>query len=137
MNKKNYGNSFPDKTAERFYTLSEVSKITKISSQTIKYWQKAYKIHLKKNKSGKYLYTQDDINKILLIKQLRLRDKLSLAGVKKRLSQFSKHSFNEIFAGKVVDKTINNSDIVALIQKELIIIKGLLEQIISDISNKG
>lgn len=134
MANKNYNNSSVNKKNKELYTLSEVAKITKISPQTIKYWQKAYKINLKKNKSGKYIYTRDDVNKILLIKQLRLRDKLSLAGVKKKLAQFTKCGFKNTTAENIKEINISSGDTLLSVQKELIIIKGLLEQLINDIS---
>ncbi|MEO0131798.1 MAG: helix-turn-helix domain-containing protein [candidate division WOR-3 bacterium] len=136
MANKNRNNSPVNKKNKEWYTLSEVAKITKIPPQTVKYWQKAYKINLEKNKSGKYLYTRDDVNKILLIKQLRLRDKLSVAGVKKKLAQFAKCGFKETTAEDVKIKKANifSENTLLSVQKELIIIKGLLEQLINDIS---
>jgi DNA-binding transcriptional MerR regulator len=117
---------------KKFYTLKDVAKITKISPQTIKYWQRAYKIRLKKNKSGRYLYTQDDINKILLIKQLRLNDKLSLAGVKKRLAEMTRVLSPSLADKNATFPTVKLGNNILNIRQELLAIKYLLEKILTD-----
>jgi DNA-binding transcriptional MerR regulator len=109
---------------KKYYTLKQVSKLTDIPIHTLKFWRKEFKMHLKLNSSGRRIFEQADIDKILLIKHLRQQGKLTLSGIKRRLEEMK-----DVPKSKEAGK---NRQSLLWIQKELLSVKNLLQQSISD-----
>ena len=72
-----------------FFSITEVSKITKVLSHVLRYWEKEFKQFLKpvKSETKRRRYQRKDIQIILRIKELLYKEKYSIAGAKKRLKQ--------------------------------------------------
>jgi DNA-binding transcriptional MerR regulator len=108
------------KRDKRFFTLTQVTKITRLPIHTLKFWRKEFNMHLKENSAGRKIFTQDDIDQILMIKHLRYDERLTIVGIKRKLRELKNNN------------TSNRTDItkksIMLIQKELIAIKNLLQQ---------
>lgn len=107
-------------TEQKFFTLKQVSNITDIALHTLKYWCKEFKFNLKQSSSGRRIFTQDDINKILLIKHLRQQEKLTLSGIRQRIKVMK-----DVPKLKTRDKTRQN---LLWVQKELLTIKNILQR---------
>lgn len=105
---------------KKYFTLKQVSKTTSIPIHTLKFWRKEFKVHLKQNSVGRKIFSQEDIDRILLIKHLRQQEKLTLTGIKRRL-----YLIKEVSKSKHQDKKRQN---LLWIQKELLAIKNLLQQ---------
>lgn len=105
---------------KKFFTLSQVSNFTNIRIHTLKYWCKEFKFSLHKNSSGRKIFAQEDVDKILLIKHLRQQEKLTLTGIKRRL-----HEMKDVPRSKQVGKYRQN---ILWIQKELLAVKNVLQQ---------
>ena len=63
----------PNLTIRRlYYTVRDVKEITQISSQTLRLWEEKFSLlHPTKNKAGRRLYRQRDLDIILQIKKLK------------------------------------------------------------------
>lgn len=109
---------------KRYFTLKEVSKLTNLPVHIIKYWRKEFNFHLQRNSANRQIFSQEDIDRLLLIKHLRQQEKLTLAGIKLRLRTLKQK-------GKNKSSKANRQNLLWL-QKELLAIKNLLEQSISD-----
>ncbi len=71
-----------------FYSISEVSEITKVKPHVLRYWESEFRLlRPKKGRAGRRRYTPQDIRLILLIKGLLHQDRYTLEGAKKRLRQ--------------------------------------------------
>jgi len=72
-----------------FFSITEVSNITKVPSHVLRYWEKEFKQFLKpvKSETKRRRYQRKDIQIILRIKELLYKEKYSTAGAKKRLKQ--------------------------------------------------
>jgi len=71
-----------------FYRIGEVSKITELEDYILRYWESEFKaLSPLKNKAGQRIYTQDDVDLILKIKELLYKDKYTIAGAKKEISK--------------------------------------------------
>jgi DNA-binding transcriptional MerR regulator len=103
---------------KKYYTLKQVSKLTDIPIYTLKFWRREFGLHLKESSSGRKIFAQDDIDKLLLIKHLRQQEKLTLYGIKKRIKELK-----EIPKQK---NTAKNKQQLLWLQKELLAIKTLL-----------
>ena len=111
-------------TNKKYYTLKQVAKLTNIPIHTLKFWRKEFKFQLEQNSSGRKIFAQEDIDKMLLIKHLRTQEKLTLSGIKRRLEEM-KQTPKSKEAGK-------NRQNLLWIQKELLSVKNLLQQSVNN-----
>lgn len=79
----------PDKL---FFTIREVSDITRVKSYILRYWEKQFKI-LKPVRSigGQRAYRKKDIEMVLLIHRLLYKDGFTIEGAKKKLKDLRKN----------------------------------------------
>ena len=73
----------PDKL---FYKIGEVSRITKVESYVLRYWETEFPfLRPRKNKSGQRVYVRKDLDLIIRIKELLYDHKYTIEGVRLRL----------------------------------------------------
>tara|TARA_S200000501_G_C20834626_1_gene748788 strand:- start:1497 stop:1829 length:333 start_codon:yes stop_codon:yes gene_type:complete len=69
-----------------YYSIGEVSKILKISTSKIRFWEKEFEsINPKKNKKGNRIFTKKDLEKLTLIQHLLKEKKYTIDGAKKKM----------------------------------------------------
>ncbi len=72
--------------AKKFYSITEVSKITGVEPHVLRYWETEFpNLRPVKNRAGKRDYEKKDIELILKIKELLYEELYTIAGAKKRL----------------------------------------------------
>ncbi|NWF88036.1 MAG: MerR family transcriptional regulator [Ignavibacteriaceae bacterium] len=70
-----------------YYSISEVSKITEVEQYVLRYWETEFEqLNPQKNRAGNRIYTNKDIQTILLIKNLLRDKKYTIEGAKNILS---------------------------------------------------
>ena len=70
-----------------YYSISEVSRMTGLEPYVLRYWEKEFDVlSPKKNRGGNRIYTLTDIEIINRINHLRTREKLTIAGARKKLT---------------------------------------------------
>ncbi|MDA8087247.1 MAG: MerR family transcriptional regulator [Nitrospiraceae bacterium] len=73
----------PDKL---FYKIGEVSRITKVESYVLRYWETEFPfLRPRKNKSGQRVYVRKDLDLVIRIKELLYDHKYTIEGVRIRL----------------------------------------------------
>ncbi|MBD3403805.1 MerR family transcriptional regulator [candidate division GN15 bacterium] len=71
---------------KRYYSISEVSRMTGLEAYVLRYWEKEFpQLRPKKNRRGSRLYTERDIELVNQIHHLRTKEKLTIAGARKKL----------------------------------------------------
>ena len=71
---------------KRYYSISEVAEMTGLEAYVLRYWEKEFPIlQPRKNRRGSRLYTAKDIELVNRIKHLRTKEKLTIAGARKKL----------------------------------------------------
>lgn len=71
-----------------YYSIGETSKITGVKSHVLRYWETLFpELNPTKNKAGKRLYTEKDIEVIIRLKDLIRDKKYSTAGAKKEIKE--------------------------------------------------
>lgn len=69
-----------------YYSIREVSKIVGVKPHVLRYWEQEFReLHPKRTDGGRRVYTPEDIETILFIKELLYKDKYSIEGAKRRL----------------------------------------------------
>lgn len=73
---------------KRFYSIAEVAEMLTISQSNLRFWEKEFKqLKPRRNQGGTRFYTLEDINLIKKIQYLVDIQKLTLDGVRQKLSK--------------------------------------------------
>ncbi|MFU8860095.1 MAG: MerR family transcriptional regulator [Cyclonatronaceae bacterium] len=79
-----------------YYGIGEVNKITGVEPHVIRYWETIFpQLKPSKNRSGKRVFTQNDIKTILEIKDLVKTKGYSTSGAKKMLDDSTAPAGND------------------------------------------
>ena len=122
-------NSNTNSIKKLYYSIGEVSKITDLKQYVLRYWETEFKqLNPNKNKAGNRTYRQKDIDLILDIKNLLYKEKFTIEGARKMLSQ-PQNNVKEIVKEekKVVVRGID--------KKTLTKIRSDLKSILDDLQN--
>lgn len=69
-----------------YYTIGEVSSLAGVKSHVLRYWETQFPdLNPSKNKAGKRLYTEKDLEVVLRLKELIRDKKYSTAGARKEI----------------------------------------------------
>ena len=122
-------NSNTSSIKKLYYSIGEVSKITDLKQYVLRYWETEFKqLNPNKNKAGNRTYRQKDIDTILEIKNLLYKEKFTIEGARKMLSQPSKEV-------KVVTKTEKKVITTDVNKKTLEKIRNDLKSILDDLQS--
>ena len=122
-------NSNTNSIKKLYYSIGEVSKITDLKQYVLRYWETEFKqLNPNKNKAGNRTYRQKDIDTILEIKNLLYKEKFTIEGARKMLSQPSKEN-------KVATKTEKKVITMGVNTKILEKIRNDLKSILDDLQN--
>lgn len=71
-----------------FYKLDEVSRIAGLDTQVIERWEKEFPfLHVGQTGSGQKIFRPKDLTIILRLKELLVKERLTLAGAKRRIEE--------------------------------------------------
>ncbi|MHC1698128.1 MAG: MerR family transcriptional regulator [Geobacteraceae bacterium] len=74
----------PDK---QYMKIGEVSRLTALNSSVLRFWETEFsQLRPQKSRSGQRLYTRENLELILSIRQLLYQEKLTIAGAKSRIA---------------------------------------------------
>ena len=120
-------NSNTSSIKKLYYSIGEVSKITDLKQYVLRYWETEFKqLNPNKNKAGNRTYRQKDIDTILEIKNLLYKEKFTIEGARKMLSQPSKEVKVSTKTEKKVISTGVNTKILEKIRNDL---KSILDDL--------
>tara|TARA_B100001113_G_scaffold162626_1_gene133083 strand:- start:1810 stop:2151 length:342 start_codon:yes stop_codon:yes gene_type:complete len=93
---------------KRYFTIGEVSKITRIKTHILRYWEKEFEnLEPAKRRGNRRYYTQDDILTILKINNLISSQGFTIEGAKQNLSSVeNKQNTNENIAFSLLKRDI-------------------------------
>lgn len=76
------------RTGKLYYTIGEVSRMAELPTSVLRYWETEFdSIKPPRNRSGKRLYRQEDVDKILQVKKLLYEDRFTIKGARKALKE--------------------------------------------------
>ena len=77
-------------TGKLYYSSSEVSTMLDLEPSVIRFWEDQFsQLRIKRNRAGKRMYREKDIELIRTIKELTRSQGYTIAGAKKKLQEFS------------------------------------------------
>jgi len=109
---------------EKFYTITQTSKITGIKPHVLRYWEKEFRwLKPQKNSAGRRIYSERDVELIRLIDRLVHHEGYSISGARKRVSVLLSLS-NQLQLP--LDKV--KTELLQMIKSELSEIRDVLER---------
>jgi len=75
---------------KKYYRIGEVSQLTGVEPHVLRYWESEFSEITPHRVSKQRLYRKEDIDTILIIKNLLHNQRLTIAGAKKQLKQSRK-----------------------------------------------
>ena len=74
-----------------FYKIGEVAEVAGVKTSVLRFWESEFKF-LKplKSSSGQRLYSKDEVDLVLQLKDLLYKEKFTIEGVKKRITSKGK-----------------------------------------------
>lgn len=106
----------PDKL---YFKIGEVSKLALVAPHVLRYWENEFKeIQPKRANSNQRLYRREDVDIVLLIKQLLHDQGFTLVGAKKFLADREVRGKNE--------ENVPAPDHLSTIKEELLAVKKML-----------
>jgi len=91
--------SEPKQIKKLYYSIGEVSKMTKLKAYVLRYWETEFKqLKPPKNRAGNRTYRQSDIDLILQIKDLLYTEKFTIEGARYQLSTEKDGKKEDVFA---------------------------------------
>lgn len=77
----------PDK---QYMKIGEVSRLTSLNSSVLRFWETEFsQLRPLKSRSGQRLYTHENLELILSIRQLLYQEKLTIAGARNRIAKLA------------------------------------------------
>ncbi|MCC5926674.1 MAG: MerR family transcriptional regulator [Bacteroidetes bacterium] len=71
-----------------YYSIGEVSKLAEVKPHVLRYWESLFpELNPQKNKAGKRIYTEKDLEVVLQLRELIKDKKFSTAGAKKAIKK--------------------------------------------------
>lgn len=74
-------------TVDRYYTVTEACGELGIEPHVLRYWESEFDIRFKRNSAGRRIISPDQLAKLGVIKQLLHKERLTIKGARRRLSQ--------------------------------------------------
>jgi DNA-binding transcriptional MerR regulator len=109
---------------KRYFKIGEVSKLTGVKPYVLRYWESEFKIISPRKSNGKQrVYTREEVDTILVIKNLLYKDGFTLEGAKKKIKEVKREKIKQLafpFSETQYQNALKN------IRKELNSIKKIL-----------
>src|SRR4051812_5840978 len=108
---------------QEYFSIGDVCALTDLKPHVLRYWESQFRIlNPAKNRSGNRVYARREVELVLLVKQLLYTEKYTIDGARQRLEQHRR-------AGDVRTsaRTALGSEVIALLERELSDILGVLE----------
>ncbi len=103
------------KVKKLYYSISEVSKLTKLKAYVLRYWETEFtQLNPLKNRAGNRTYRQKDIDIVLKIKDLLYKKKFTIDGARTVLSK--KNNDHELYNQTLQSK---NKELISLLKDKL------------------
>jgi len=108
-----------------YYSSSEVSTMLDLEPSVLRFWEDQFsQLRIKRNRAGKRMYREKDIELIQTIKRLTRDDGYTIAGAKRKLQ--------ESVSSRSVEKSVspdisNESDIIQWIRSHLADMRRMID----------
>jgi DNA-binding transcriptional MerR regulator len=110
-----------------FYAIGEVADLAGVKPHVLRYWESQIPaLQPRKNRAGKRVYRPEEVALVLQVRHLLYEEKLTLDGVKRRLSEG-----HALEADDPVAQAMVSSEVLRGLREELEALRALLDPAVS------
>ena len=102
----------------KYYTVTQVCRALDVPPHVLRYWEKEFDISVKRNSAGRRIYSEDQLERLRLIRHLVRTEKMTIKGAKRQLGRMRPGQSS---------RPARKDKLLPWVKKELIAIGGLLE----------
>jgi len=108
-----------------FYKIGEVAEVAGVKTSVLRFWESEFTF-LKplKSRSGQRLYSKDEVDLVLQLKDLLYKEKFTIEGVKKRVTSKGKLIKTEDLLDSV--NVLDYTTMLKTVRNELRVLRDLL-----------
>ncbi len=103
-----------------YHSVTQACRKLNLKPHVLRYWEKEFKIGVKRNSAGRRIYSDEQVEKLRLIKHLLHREKMTVKGARRQLARMRSQPAT-LFASE------DHRQSLLWLKKELIALRGLLE----------
>lgn len=103
-----------------YHSVTEVCRLLKLKPYTLRYWEKEFEFKVRRNSAGRRIYSDDQVEKLRLLRRLLREEKLTIKGARRKLAQMTAPRQQRL------DLDDKHGPLL-WIRKELLAIRGLLD----------
>lgn len=104
---------------KKYYPVTQVCRALKVEPHVLRYWEKEFELSVKRNSAGRRIYSDDQLERLRLIRHLIREEKMTTKGAKRQIARMKTAPDRPGHAA--------NRKTLLWLKKELIAIRGLLE----------
>lgn len=110
-----------------FYKIGEVCRIAGVEAYTLRFWETEFPfLNPRKSKTGQRVYTREDVELVLQIRDLLYHEGYTLAGVRKKFGS-KRHPLLEDEEGEATEDR-DASGVLRKVKKELVELAEWMDQ---------
>jgi DNA-binding transcriptional MerR regulator len=119
------------KPAEKiFYKIGEVCGMTDTEPYVLRYWESEFpNLAPSKNRSGQRIYTQEDVDMVLRIKELLYDEGYTIAGARRKLEEEAAQGAAKPAAARAADEQGEIEDLKGTVRKLRTDLRELLDML--------
>jgi DNA-binding transcriptional MerR regulator len=110
----------PELPNKQYFKIGEVSRITGVKPHVLRFWETEFgAIRPQKTRSNQRLYRRQDVENLLLVKQLLYAEGYTIAGARRRLRELHKTPEQGDGARKILEDVRDGiAEILALVDED-------------------
>ncbi|UCG42275.1 MAG: MerR family transcriptional regulator [candidate division WOR-3 bacterium] len=102
----------------KYFSVTQTCRRLNVRAHVLRYWEKEFEIRVKRNSAGRRIYSEQQVEKLRLIKHLIHREKLTVKGARRQMAKMG--SGREQPAAQM-----NRKQLLLWLKRELLQVRGM------------
>ncbi len=104
----------------KYFSVTQTCRRLNVRPHVLRYWEREFEIRVKRNSAGRRIYTEQQVEKLRLIKHLIHRERLTVRGARRQIAKMGTGAEKP---GSQMDRR----QLLMWLKKELLQIRGMLD----------
>jgi DNA-binding transcriptional MerR regulator len=103
----------------RYFSVTQTCRRLNVQPHVLRYWEKEFEIGVKRNSAGRRIYSEQQVEKLRLIKHLVHREKLTVKGARRQIAKMGSGQEHPT-------AQMNRKQLLLWLKRELLQVRGML-----------
>jgi DNA-binding transcriptional MerR regulator len=105
----------------KYFSVTQTCRRLDVQPHVLRYWEKEFDIRVKRNSAGRRIYTEQQIEKLRLIKHLVHREHLTVRGARRQIAKMGSE-------GERLGASMDRKQLLVWLKRELLQVRGMLSE---------